>query len=63
MSDQSPSCEFGLWEQWSKCSKTCGGGIRTRERKLFGDCGETNGPEIQNNFCLVMECPSNRFYD
>ena len=26
---------FGSWGKWSKCSKTCGGGLQTRKRTCF----------------------------
>jgi len=28
-------CEWGMWTQWSECSKTCDGGQRSRHRSVF----------------------------
>ena len=55
------SCEWGAYGPWSACSKTCGGGTRTRTRSVArraepggGNC-EGQAQEVQ--FCATDSCP------
>ncbi|XP_045180522.2 semaphorin-5B-like [Mercenaria mercenaria] len=53
---------WGLWQQWSTCSSTCGGGrqIRTRDcdnpvpRHGGANC---NGTRIDSSTCSLTDCP------
>ena len=55
-------CTWNSWGAWSACDKTCGGGIRTKERTKKveeahgGDC-PGKGTEEQN--CSQQKCPGN----
>ena len=53
------TCELVPWTEWSKCSKTCGGGQRERTRQYRTnatvDCTPSNLREVQP--CNVDCCP------
>lgn len=67
----SPSCSFavipgaggwGPWGPWSSCSRSCGGGLRSRMRACdqpppqgLGDYCE--GPRAQGEACQALPCP------
>jgi hypothetical protein len=52
-------CVLAKWGSWSKCSKTCGGGKKTRSRKIVsrayfgGACGKTYESE---EGCATKKC-------
>ncbi|XP_068939311.1 SCO-spondin-like [Petaurus breviceps papuanus] len=53
---------WGLWGPWSACSRTCGGGLRSRMRLCdqplpqgLGDYCE--GPHAQGEACQALPCP------
>ena len=56
------NCVWGTWDTWATCSKTCGGGVQVRTRKV--DTHEENGgtactglsTEQQN--CNTATCPA-----
>ena len=58
-------CVWAMWDMWAECSKTCGGGVQVRTRKV--EKREENGGEICNglsteqNKCNVESCPSGKF--
>jgi hypothetical protein len=52
-------CTTGLWADWSSCSKTCGGGVKTRQRALaaapeFG--GKACPSHSQSELCEGQPC-------
>ncbi|XP_033105528.1 hemicentin-1-like isoform X2 [Anneissia japonica] len=52
---------FGPWTPWEPCSKTCGRGIRTRERKCNNPAPQYGGRECQGRtteqvLCIMGEC-------
>lgn len=53
---------WGPWGPWSSCSRSCGGGLRSRTRACdqpppqgLGDYCE--GPRAQGETCQVLPCP------
>jgi len=49
----------GRWEDWSECSKSCGGGTRTRQRKVVQEArhGGLPLPEtLQQELCNTRTC-------
>lgn len=57
-----PPDEFTGWAQWTRCSKTCGGGARARRRVCaltedggFVDC---RGETLEIESCNTQDCPS-----
>ncbi|KAJ8278768.1 hypothetical protein COCON_G00058340 [Conger conger] len=61
-----PACDrnggWGDWTEWTDCTKSCGGGVRTRRRECDspapegeGDYCEGQGTEI--SLCNVDHCP------
>ena len=54
-------CEWDDWGEWGTCSKTCGGGLETRTRKIkqreaFGGAPCT-GNDTESRPCAMNECP------
>ena len=55
------NCQLLEWSQWSKCSKSCGGGLKQRTR--IGDLFYCTDEEKQDeqpcnvHICPVSECP------
>ena len=49
------NCETYNWSSstWNNCSKTCGGGIRTRTVS----CKNMRGYEVEDNYCTISEKP------
>nr|XP_039268100.1 A disintegrin and metalloproteinase with thrombospondin motifs adt-1-like [Styela clava] len=47
---------FGTWSVWTKCSETCGNGIRTRSRSCEGGT-KCIGKSQESEDCKVKECP------
>merc|ERR1712012_1203089 len=57
----SADCQAEDWSLWSKCSATCGGGTRTRERKVVQE-PENGGAACQDleeeESCKTEPCES-----
>ncbi|XP_008064182.1 SCO-spondin [Carlito syrichta] len=62
-----PGCDragaWGVWGPWSHCSRSCGGGLRSRTRACdqpppqgLGDYCE--GPQAQGETCQALPCPA-----
>ncbi|XP_044146937.1 A disintegrin and metalloproteinase with thrombospondin motifs 19 [Bufo gargarizans] len=50
----------GEWSSWSSCSRTCGAGVRSRQRKCLSQSTEgrqCNDPKIQYKICENPRCP------
>jgi hypothetical protein len=61
-----PSCAWGDWTEWDKCSETCGGGQRNRYRNpiggTIGDIGcEGFGEEVE--YCATRDCEDKQCND
>ena len=53
-------CIWGLWKSWSACTKSCGGGTRTKNRtksitEAYGGTCLGNWTETQE--CNEQNCP------
>mmetsp|Transcript_67684 Transcript_67684/g.220350 ORF Transcript_67684/g.220350 Transcript_67684/m.220350 type:complete len:2076 (-) Transcript_67684:113-6340(-) len=42
--DPERSCKIGAWEDWSKCTKRCGGGQQTRQRHILSPAANDGPP-------------------
>ena len=54
---------WGLWEAWSACHKTCGGGVQLRHRRCTRPPPRYNGKKCvggaeQSQSCNSFSCPS-----
>ena len=58
----SVACVWGTWDTWATCSKTCGGGVQVRTRKV--DTHEENGGaacsglSTEQQDCSTGTCPA-----
>jgi len=57
-----PKC-IGYWSQWSKCSKLCGTGKKTRtftihREAVGGKACDNAQDDIQEEFCNTEPCPT-----
>ncbi|CAE7247444.1 Hmcn1 [Symbiodinium natans] len=56
------NCKWGAWGDWTKCTVTCGGGMRTRQRseKATSEDAECSKPRTksQNHRCNRQACPT-----
>lgn len=52
-----PLCMLSPWSDWSRCSASCGLGMRTRERMLKSDPAECGEELQQTEKCMLPECP------
>uniref|UniRef100_A0A665TPR4 Spondin-1 n=1 Tax=Echeneis naucrates TaxID=173247 RepID=A0A665TPR4_ECHNA len=50
-------CMLSPWSDWSRCSVTCGRGVRTRQRMLKSDPAECSEELEQTEKCMLSECP------
>ena len=52
-------CEWGIWEDWLKCTASCGGGVqvRTRHKIAQSETLECSGSFIEHQICNVNPCP------
>ena len=54
-------CQWNGWQSWSSCSKSCGGGMRTQNRRKsvnenYG--GKCTGGSSKEESCNTHNCPS-----
>ena len=55
-------CEFTWWRQWSRCSKRCGKGVRSRRRSIrkkeVGGGKPCFGKMKMKQYCNKRKCPT-----
>ena len=54
-------CQWDSWEPYSACSKTCGGGTKTKSRTksvVENSSGSCSGSSTYTKACNAEECPS-----
>ena len=55
------SCKYSEYGEWSKCSKTCGGGVRTSKREILHEAkfggDDCIGYVLRTENCNVEACP------
>ncbi|XP_023322030.1 kelch-like protein 33 isoform X2 [Eurytemora carolleeae] len=51
-------CQWAEWSPWSSCSKTCGGGLKSRSREKLPGMGTCDGDASAVEVCAEQEvCP------
>ena len=55
--------QWGDWRKWSACSRSCGGGIRSRARECDGPAPANGGlyckgDRVQYESCSTQDCPA-----
>ena len=52
-------CEWGKWEDWLKCTASCGGGVQVRSRRTipYNEPWECIGSFIDQQSCNIKPCP------
>ncbi|CAJ1436589.1 unnamed protein product, partial [Effrenium voratum] len=53
--DNPKPCVFCSWEQWTECSKTCGGGHRSRVRHILSPA-ENGGAACEDALSMMEPC-------
>ena len=56
---------WSKWGDWSKCTKTCGGGLQVRERTCSNPSPKGNGLKCpgtgeQSQACAEVPCPKRK---
>ena len=55
------NCKWSSYSEWSECSKSCGGGIRTSSRKIVQESSNGGTPcvgeALRNETCNIDICP------
>ena len=54
------NCIWNEWEEWSTCSKSCGGGQRIRKRTIRvpeSNGGQCQGESSEREDCNTLPCP------
>ena len=60
--DQMYTVSWGAWNNWSQCSQTCGGGIKSRVRKCDSSAKNCKGRNFESRICNNFQCKSSRWY-
>ena len=58
------NCQWGVWGEYSKCSKTCGGGKQSRTRSktvVESNGGICSDLPTETITCNTQKCPSKLF--
>ena len=59
-------CKWSEYGEWTTCSKTCGGGIRTSERIVVQNMSyggiDCTGDPLRKEDCNMEVCPSMAVY-
>ena len=60
--------KWGNWVAWSECSKSCGGGSKTRTRKwekppVNGAINDCTGPKLETRSCNDIPCDISKSYE
>ena len=52
-------CEWGKWEDWLKCTASCGGGVQARTRRTipYNEPWECTGSFVDLQPCNTQPCP------
>ena len=50
-------CKVGTWSTWSKCSRSCGSGLRTRNRHIVEHGGSCDYDLEGRESCNTQPCP------
>ena len=52
-------CEWATWENWMKCTATCGGGVKMRTRRTLTctNALSCKGSFIEQKICSTESCP------
>ena len=53
------NCVWGLWAEWQDCDRTCGGGQRRRQRRVWRDA-RAEGLECQGESHQLEPCNNNK---
>ena len=56
-----PDCLWGHWQEWTKCTVTCGRGMRTRQKseRARDEVAQCQNPKTksENEACHTNKCP------
>ena len=54
---------WSVWNPWSTCSHTCGGGNMVRFRNCStGQAEDCRGPAVDNSTCNIAVCPTGIYH-
>ncbi|XP_056307202.1 SCO-spondin-like [Danio aesculapii] len=61
-SDESGCGVWGLWGPWSACSRSCGSGIMSRQRRCSPEHSDCRGQKTQRQQCYSTACPVDGYW-
>lgn len=54
---------WDFWSPWGSCSRSCDGGVQTRQRTCVKNNETCDGADTHNRQCNIFSCTGKYVYD